>query len=263
VRLDAGRLVAASGNLRRLGIGGTATGTGLNADPRYHVAMVKRLSTLTGVRYVSSGNLFESMQNMADFVELSAAMRGLAVTLTRICNDLRLMASGPRTGLDEIRLPAVQPGSSIMPGKVNPSIAEMTNMVCYQVMGNDLTVSLAAQAGQLELNVMMPVIAFDLLFSLRILTNAVRTLNERCIRGIIANREACYAWVENSYGLATALNPHIGYLAAADVVKEAQKTGKTVRQIVLDRGFLTPEQVEQVLSPRAMTEAGVGGGSSG
>jgi len=259
IRFDGERLEIAAAKLKRLGIGGTATGTGLNADPRYHAAMVKRLSELTGVSFVSSGNLFESMQNMADFVEVSAALRCLAVTLTRIANDLRLMASGPRTGLDEIRLPAVQPGSSIMPGKVNPSVPEMVNMVCFQVMGNDLTVTMAAQAGQLELNVMMPVIAFDLTFSFDILTHAINVLTRRCIKGITANRERCVAWVENSYGLATALNPYVGYLTAAEIVKEAQQTGKTIRQVILEKGILTKEQLDRILSPRAMTEPGIVG----
>jgi fumarate hydratase class II len=259
IAYDRERLEQARQKLLRLGIGGTATGTGLNSDPRYHPEMVKKLSELTGYPFVSSGNLFESMQNMADFVELSGAMRTLAVNLDRIANDLRLMSSGPQTGLDEIRLPAVQPGSSIMPGKINPSIPEMLNMVCFQVMGNDVTIMLAAQAGQLELNVMMPVIAFDLLMSLDILKNAVKVFTEKCVRGIVANRERCAMWVENSFGLVTALNPYIGYLNAAEVVKEAQRTGKPVRQVVLEKGILTKEQLDEILSPRAMTEPGIPG----
>lgn len=259
VRLDGERLLVAKEKLKRLGIGGTATGTGLNAHPRYHGEMIKQLTHLTGVRYESSGNLFESMQNCADLMELSAALRSVAVTLTRICNDLRLLTSGPQTGLDEIRLPAVQPGSSIMPGKVNPSICEMVNMVCFEVMGNDLTIALAAQAGQLELNVMVPVIAYDLVSSLEIMSNAIHILTERCVKGITANREKCSAWLENSYGIVTALNPHIGYLAAAEVVKESQKTGKSVREIVLEKGILSKDRLDVVLAPKAMTEPGIPG----
>ena len=169
------------------------------------------------------------------------------------------MTSGPTTGLDEIRLPAVQPGSSIMPGKVNPVLAEMLNMVTFQVMGNDLTVMLAAQAGQLELNVMMPVIAFNLLQSLTILTNATTAFTDKCVRGIAANEEKCRRWVEGSLGLATALNSHIGYQAAAEVAKEALTTGKSIREIVLEKGLLPAEKLDDVLSPRAMTEPGIPG----
>jgi len=251
---DIARLEQAAEDMKRIGIGGTATGTGLNSDPHYHLAMVKRLSELTGVDLRSSGDLFESMQSMADPAHLSAALRTLAVTLDRIANDLRLMSSGPRTGLAEIRLPAVQPGSSIMPGKVNPVMAEMLNMVCFQVMGNDLTIMLAAQAGQLELNVMMPLIGHNLLYSIRILTNGVRAFTERCVRGIEADEEQCRAWVEGSMGIGTALNPYIGYDAAAKVVREAMVTGKSIRQIVRERALLSEEELEEILSPRAMTE---------
>ena len=256
---DMARIEWAAEDMKRIGIGGTATGTGLNSDPRYHPEMVKRLSELTGLDLHSSGNLFESMQNMADPVHLSAALRTLAVTLDRVANDLRLMSSGPKTGLAEIRLPAVQPGSSIMPGKVNPVMAEMLNMICFQVMGNDLTIMLAAQAGQLELNVMMPIIGHNLLHSIHILTHGVRAFTERCVRGIEADEERCRAWVEGSMGIATALNPYIGYEAAAKVVQEAMATGKRIRQIVQERGLLGEEELEKVLSPRAMTEPGVRG----
>ena len=256
---DIARIERAAEDMKRIGIGGTATGTGLNSDPRYHPEMVKRLSELTGFDLRSSGNLFESMQSMADPAHLSAALRTLAVTLDRIANDLRLMSSGPRTGLAEIRLPAVQPGSSIMPGKVNPVMAEMLNMVCFQVMGNDLTITLASQAGQLELNVMMPIIGHNLLHSILILTNGVRVFTERCVRGIEADEERCRAWMEDSMGIATALNPYVGYEAAAKVVREAMVTGRSMRQIVRERGLLSEEELEEVLSPRGMTEPGVPG----
>jgi len=256
---DMDRIEQAAEDMKRIGIGGTATGTGLNSDPRYHPEMVRRLSELTGFDLRSSGNLFESMQSMADPAHLSAALRTLAVTLTRIANDLRLMSSGPRTGLAEIRLPAVQPGSSIMPGKVNPVMAEMLNMVCFQVMGNDLAITLAAQAGQLELNVMMPLIGHDLLYSIQILTNGVRAFTERCVKGIEADEERCQAWVEGSMGIGTALNPYIGYEAAAKVVQEAMATGKRIRQIVRERKLLSEDELEEVLSPRGMTEPGIRG----
>lgn len=251
---DIARLEQAAEDMKRIGIGGTATGTGLNSDPRYHPAMVKQLSELTELDLRSSGNLFESMQSMADPAHLSAALRTLAVTLDRISNDLRLMSSGPRTGLAEIKLPAVQPGSSIMPGKVNPVMAEMLNMICFQVMGNDLTIMLAAQAGQLELNVMMPLIGHNLLYSILILTSGVRVFTDRCVRGIEANEKQCRGWVEGSMGISTALNPYIGYDAAAKVVREAMVTGKSIRQIVQEKEILSAEELEEVLSPRAMTE---------
>lgn len=259
VEHDRERIARAAETLRRLGIGGTATGTGLNSDPRYHLAMVDKLSTLVGIPFRSSGNLFESMQSTADFVDLSAALRTLSATLTRIANDLRLLSSGPTTGLYEIELPSLQPGSSIMPGKVNPVMAEMLNMVCYHVMGNDLTVMACSQAGQLELNVMMPILAYNLLQSMVILTNGVRVFTERCVTGIRANVERCRELAERSMGLATALNPYIGYQTAAQVAKEAFARGVSLRQVVLERGYLTPEQLDAILDPYAMTEPGIVG----
>lgn len=259
VRLDRERIARAAAGLLRLGIGGTATGTGLNSHPDYHRRMVERLADLTGVPFVSSGNLFESMQSSADFADLSSALRTLAVTLTRIANDLRLLASGPTSGLFEINLPALQPGSSIMPGKVNPVIPEMLNMICYHVMGNDLAVMAAAQAGQLELNVMTPIIAYNLLQSLQILTNGARLFGESCIAGITANEARCRELAEKSIGLATALNAYIGYAAAAKVAQEAMARDVPLRQVILERGLLTEEQLEAVLDPLAMTEPGIPG----
>ncbi len=259
VRLDRERVAGAADKVRRLGIGGTATGTGLNSDPAYHQRMIARLSELTGIAFTSSGNLFESMQSSADFCDLSAALRTSAVTITRIANDLRLLSSGPTTGLNEIDLPAVQPGSSIMPGKVNPVMAEMLNMVCFHVMGNDQAVMIAAQAGQLELNVMTPVIAYNLLQSLMILTNGIRLFADRCVRGITANAQRCRELAEKSIGLATALNAHIGYAQAAKVAQEAMSRDVPLRQIVLEHGYLDAQELDQVLDAQAMTEPGIPG----
>jgi len=259
VRLDRDRIARAGDLVLRLGIGGTATGTGLNAHPRYHAEMVARISTLAGRPFRSTGNLFESMQSTADLLDLSAALRTAAVTLTRIANDLRLLSSGPTTGLAEITLPAVQPGSSIMPGKVNPSMAEMLNMTCFHVIGNDTTLMLAAQAGQLELNVMMPIMAYDLLQSLEVLTNAVRVFTHRCVRGITANATRCKDYAERTMGLATALNAYIGYAAAAKIAQQALARGVSLRQAALESGVLTADQLDEILDPAAMTEPGIPG----
>lgn len=259
VRLDRERIEHASHMLKRLGIGGTATGTGLNSHPDYHRSMVAKISELAGCEFRSSGNLFETMQSTADMLDLSAALRTLAVTCIRIANDLRLLSSGPNTGLAEITLPAVQPGSSIMPGKVNPVMAEMLDMVCYHVLGNDQAIMACAQAGQLELNVMMPILSYNLLQALEILTNGLRAFTERCVRGIVADAERCRAWAERSMGLATALNPYIGYAAAAKVAQEALARDVSLRQVALERGYLTTEQLDRILDPVAMTEPGIPG----
>lgn len=232
---DADRIRHSAVGLRQLGIGGTATGTGLNAHPEYHGRMVKRLSELTGFQLFESADMFESMQSMADAADFSAALRTLAITLTRIANDFRLLSSGPSTGLDEIRLPAVQPGSSIMPGKVNPVMAEMLNMAMYHIQGNDLTISLAAQAGQLELNVMMPIIAHNLFEMMQITIGAVRAFTERCVYGLKANKEKAEAWLEKNAIVVTALNPIIGYSAGAELVKEALASNSTIRQVAIEK----------------------------
>ncbi len=247
----------AAEGLRRLGIGGTATGTGLNAHPEYHARMVARLREITGLELDESDNLFESMQSMADPIHFSAALRTLAQDLDRIANDLRLLASGPATGLGEIILPPVQPGSSIMPAKVNPVMAEMLNMVCFQVMGNDLCVLLSGQAGQLELNVMMPVIAHNLFGSMDILIAAMTAFTERCVVGIVANAERAAAWLERNAILVTALNPVIGYEKGAEVAKEAMATGRTIREVVLEKELLSEEEVDRLLDIRSMTEPGM------
>ncbi len=244
--------------LLALGLGGNAAGTGINAHPEYRGRAVKHLAVMTGTPFRPAENLFEAMQSMAPFVRVSSDLRGFALDLTRIANDLRLLASGPTTGLYEILLPAVQPGSSIMPGKVNPVMLEMTNMVCYQVIGHDTTVAYASQAGQLELNVMMPIIAHDLTRMLAILAPTLRALREKCIDGITANEEVCRRYFEGSAALATALNPYIGYLAAAEVAKESVKTGKTVVALVREKKLLTEEQIAKVFSPEGMTNPGGG-----
>ncbi|NPV09121.1 MAG: aspartate ammonia-lyase [Anaerolineae bacterium] len=256
---DRDRLDEAADALARLGIGGTAAGTGLNAHPDYHAGMIRELENITGLRLRSMGNLFEAMQSQADVAAYSGALRTLALTLTRIANDLRLLASGPMTGLAEIRLPAVQPGSSIMPGKINPVMAEMLNMVCYHVIGNDACVALGAQAGQLELNVMMPVMAYSLCQSVEVMTNALRSFSERCVRGIEADEERCRYWAERSLAIVTALNPYIGYRQAASVALEALRSGRRVAEVVLERGLLGQEELEAALDLEAMTRGGIQG----
>jgi fumarate hydratase class II len=248
--------LAAEG-LRRLGIGGTATGTGLNAHPEYHRRMIQILSDLTGITLYESDDLFESMQSMQDAAFFSSAIRTLANDLTRIANDLRLMSSGPSTGLDEIRLPAVQPGSSIMPGKVNPVLAEMLNMAMYHVMGNDLTVMLAGQAGQFELNVMMPIIAHNLFEMMHVTIGAVKAFTEKCIIGITANREKAEGWLAKNAILVTALNPIIGYAKGAEVAKKAMASNRPILDVVVELGYMTELDARAALDARAMTEGGI------
>ena len=257
VERDAERIQRSAEGLRRLGIGGTATGTGLNAHPEYHARMVKKLSELTGLELFESDDLFESMQSMADAVDFSGSMRTLAVTLDRIANDFRLLSSGPATGLDEIRLPAVQPGSSIMPGKVNPVLAEMLNMACFHVMGNDLTVMMAGQAGQLELNVMMPIIAHNLFETMQVLIGAIGAFTDRCVTGVQANPEKAEGWLAKNAILVTALNPVIGYLKGAEVAKEAMAANRTIKDVVVEKGYLTEEEAGRILDARKMTEGGI------
>jgi aspartate ammonia-lyase len=248
------RVALAADELKEIGLGGTAAGTGLNAPPGYRKLVVEELSAITGIQLRPATDHFESMQSMSPFVMLSGALRTVAADVIRIANDLRLLGSGPNTGLAEINLPAVQPGSSIMPGKVNPVMAEMTDMVCFQVIGNDLVIATAAQAGQLELNVMMPVIAFNLLMSLTILTNALIALRERCVDGITANEERCRWYFDHSVALVTALNPKIGYARAAELAKQAIASDKTIREIIAETGMFTAKEVEELMDPRSMTE---------
>ena len=270
VERDIERIRYAAGGLSRLGIGGTAVGSGLNAHPEYHARMVEKLSSLTGLRLQTSDNLFESMQSMADAAAFSAFLRTLALTLIRIANDLRLLASGPATGLDEIRFPALQPGSSIMPGKVNPVMAEMLNMAMFYVVGLDTTVALAAQAGQLELNVMMPVIAHSLFEEMQIIIGAVRAFSDRAVKGLAANREKAEGWLSKNAIIVTALNPVIGYAQGAQLVKESLARDVSIRDLILEKtkaGALkhrdddhpvTMDEIEQVLGNlRRLTEGGI------
>jgi aspartate ammonia-lyase len=233
-------------------MGGTAIGTGLNAHPDYTSEVLRALREVTGFSVVGSANLIEATPDTGLFVLFSASLKRLAIKLSKICNDLRLLSSGPRCGFGEINLPPMQPGSSIMPGKVNPVIPEVVNQVAFQVIGNDLTVTMAAEAGQLQLNVMEPVIVLNLFQSLTILTRAIRTLDHKCIRGITANKEVCRRNVENSIGLVTALNPHIGYENSSKIAKEALETGESVFQLVLKHNMLSREQLETILSPENM-----------
>jgi len=251
------KITQAAAGLRRLGIGGTATGTGLNAHPEYHARMVATLSALTGLELHKSDDLFESMQSMQDAVFFSGAIRTLAQDLARIANDFRLLSSGPATGLDEIHLPAVQPGSSIMPGKVNPVLAEMLNMAMYHVMGDDLTVTMAGQAGQLELNVMMPVIAHNLFEMMHITLGAVKAFTEKCVVGITANREKAEAWLAKNAILVTALNPIIGYLKGAEVAKLAMASNRPILDVVVELGYMSEEDARAALDARAMTDGGI------
>jgi len=258
------RLSEAADYLNDLGVGGSAVGTGVTVEPQYPALMVEILQQISGIASLRVGSdRIQLMQSMGDVAAFSAALRGLAVDLSKIASDLRLMVSGPRTGLDEIVLPAVQPGSSIMPGKINPSIPEMVNQVCFQVIGCDLTVAMAAEHGQLELNVMMPVIAHNVLWSLRILTNAIASLTERCVRGVEANEAMCAYWVERSAALATALMPQIGYAAAAELSKRSLREGVLIRELVTREHLLPEGDVDAVLDLRRLTDIGVPTGTHG
>jgi aspartate ammonia-lyase len=257
------RIAVAARSLEELGIGGSAVGTGLNTHPRYRAMLVEYLRAWTGIEWRNATDMREAMQSNLPIAEASSALRLLALELTRICNDLRLLTSGPTTGLAEIKLPAVQPGSSIMPGKINPSMAEMLNMVCFQVIGNDLTVSMAVQAGQLELNVMMPVIAYNLHQSIEILKNAIRVFIDRCIVGIVADADRCHRYAERSMALATALNVLVGYARVAEVVKRAIREQKTIIDIVREEKLLTEAQIAEILDPVKLTEPGLPGKPDG
>ncbi|MEM9946913.1 MAG: aspartate ammonia-lyase [Cyanobacteria bacterium P01_D01_bin.36] len=248
------RIKAAAAELSVLGIGGSATGTGLNTHPKYRFRVCEILTDSLKQPITSAPHLMAAMQSMAPFVALSSTLRNLAQDLVKISHDLRLLDSGPKTGLKEIQLPAVQPGSSIMPGKYNPVMAEMTSMVCFQVMGYDSAIALAAQAGQLELNVMMPLIAYDLIHSIEILGNTVKVLDEKCLQGIKAVPERCAAYAEGSLALVTALNTHIGYLNAAVIAKESLETGKPLRQLVLEHELMDEATLNEVLDLQKMSQ---------
>ena len=243
-----------SNDLRELGLGGSAVGTGINTHPRYRFLAIDLLGTLTNEPLTAAADMRYSMQSCAPMATVSGALRTLALEVIRIFNDLRLLSSGPNTGLREIDLPGLQPGSSIMPGKVNPVLPELAAMVGFQVCGNDAAVAMAVQAGQLELNVMMPTMAHNVLQSITILTNTLRELDHRCIRGITANPDRCAFYAQSTVSLATALNPYIGYAKAAEVVKESVATGTSIMELVRTKGLLTEDQIGTILDARAMTE---------
>jgi len=247
------RIQTAATDLTKLGLGGSAAGTGMNTHPQYRDRVAEILAQLINQPLQPAPNMMAAMQSMAPFVNVSGAVRNLAQDCVKISHDLRLMDSGPKTGFKEIQLPPVQPGSSIMPGKYNPVMAEMTSMVCFQVMGYDSAIALAAQAGQLELNVMMPLIAYNLIHSIEILGNTIAALTRQCILGITANSDRCLAYAEGSLALVTALNPHIGYLNAANVAKESLATGKSLRQIVLEQQLMSEEELGKVLDLEKMS----------
>lgn len=238
--------------LAEINMGGTAIGTGLNAVPGFAELCTRKMSELCGDELKKAPDLVEATPDTGAYVSYSAALKRLAVKLSKICNDLRLMASGPRCGLHEINLPAMAPGSSIMPGKVNPVIPEVTNQVCFKVIGNDTTVTFAAEAGQLQLNVMEPVIAASILESITWLRNAIDTLRTKCVEGITVNREHCFDMVKNSIGIVTALNPYIGYKNSTKVAKEALETGRSVYDVVIEKGLMTREKLDEALDPKAM-----------
>ena len=250
---DQQRLREAAQLVREVNLGATAIGTGINAPPGYAELVCRKLAEVSGVPVVTSPNLVEATQDAGAFVQLSGVLKRVAVKLSKTCNDLRLLSSGPHTGLREINLPPRQAGSSIMPGKVNPVIPEVVNQVAFEVIGNDMTVTLAAEAGQLQLNAFEPIIAHSLFKSLNHLTHACDTLTERCVTGITANRDYLRRAVEGSPALATALTPFIGYDAAASIAKEAQASGRSVRELVLEQGLLSAQQLDEIMQPEALT----------
>ena len=251
---DIQRLDEAQALVHEINMGATAIGTGLNSHPDYARTVTEKLVQLTTLQLVSSPDLVEATQDTGAYVQLSGVLKRAAVKLSKICNDLRLLSSGPRCGVNEINLPPMQPGSSIMPGKVNPVIPEVVNQVAFTVVGHDMTVTMACEAGQLELNVMEPVIGYSLFQSMNMLRRACLTLADKCVLGITANRERCREMVEHSIGLVTALNPYIGYEKAAEIAKEAMKTGGSVYEIVLEKGYLSREELDDILKPENMVK---------
>lgn len=238
--------------ITEINMGGTAIGTGINSDPKYPKIVQRKLCEVTGYPFVTADDLIEATQDTGAYVQVSGVLKRVAVKLSKVCNDLRLLSSGPRAGLNEINLPKMQPGSSIMPGKVNPVIPEVVNQVCYAVIGNDVTVSFASEGGQLQLNVFEPVIAYGLFNSITMLRNAMLTLASKCVEGITANEKVCSDFVFNSIGIVTALNPYIGYENSASIAKEALQSGKSVREIALARGLLDSKQLDEIFKPANM-----------
>lgn len=235
-----------------INMGATAIGTGINAPKGYAIKCAENIAEITGIPIVSAPNLVEATPDTGSYVIYSSAMKRMAVKLSKLCNDLRLLSSGPRAGLYEINLPPMQPGSSIMPGKVNPVIPEVVNQVCYKVIGNDLTVTFAAEAGQLQLNVMEPVLCHAIMENINFMCNALETLTDKCVTGITANKEVCLNMVKNSIGIVTALNPYIGYKNSTTIAKEALETGKSVYDLVLEHGILSQEKLDEILDPKNM-----------
>ena len=256
---DIRRMDKAMDEMRTLNMGGTAVGTGLNADEAYLRRIVPNLSEISDMELVQAYDLIDSTQNLDPFVAVSGAVKACAVTLSKIANDLRLMSSGPRAGCGEINLPAKQNGSSIMPGKVNPVIPEVVNQVAFNVIGNDVTITMAAEAGQLELNAFEPIIFYCLFQSIDTLGYAVQTFVDNCVTGITANETRCRYFVENSVGIITAICPYVGYQKAAEIAKEAIKTGESVKKLIIEQGILTEEQMDEILDPVQMTEPGISG----
>ncbi|ARC63363.1 aspartate ammonia-lyase [Bacillus licheniformis] len=259
IERDIKRIKQSRQHLYEVNMGATAVGTGLNADPRYIENVVKHLAEISGLPLVGADHLVDATQNTDAYTEVSAALKVCMMNMSKIANDLRLMASGPRAGLAEISLPARQPGSSIMPGKVNPVMAELINQIAFQVIGNDHTICLASEAGQLELNVMEPVLVFNLLQSISIMNNGFRSFTDHCVAGIEANEKRLKAYVEKSAGVITAVNPHLGYEAAARIAREAILTGQSVRDLCLQNDVLTEEELDLILNPYEMTKPGIAG----
>ena len=256
---DIKRFDNAKEEIKSLNLGGTAIGTGLNADVQYYRRVVKNMSILTGQDLVQSYDMIDATQNLDNYASVSGIVKNCAVNLSEMSNDLRLMSSGPRTGLGEINLPARQNGSSIMPGKINPVIPEVVNQVAFNIIGNDVTITMAAEAGQLELNAFEPIIFYKLFQSIETLTFAVKTLVDNCIVGITANEERCRRMVENSIGIITAICPYVGYETAAEVAKEALKTDRSVKELIVERGLMDEAQLARVMDPYHMTEPGIPG----
>ena len=261
IERDIKRIKQSRQHLYQINMGATAVGTGLNANPKYIKLVVKHLADISGLPLVGADNLIDATQNTDVYTEVSAALKICVTNMSKIANDLRLMASGPRAGLAEITLPERQPGSSIMPGKVNPVMVEVVNQVAFQVIGNDHTISLASQAGQLELNVMEPVLVFNLLQSISIMNNAFLSFTDHCLKGIQANEEKLKEYVEKSVGLITAVNPHLGYEVVSRIAREAYLTGKSIRELCLKYDVLSEDELNIILDPYEMTKPGIAGES--
>jgi aspartate ammonia-lyase len=257
IKRDILRLEKIMDEMRAINMGGTAVGTGINADEEYLKLIVPTLRNVSGMTFEQADDLIDSTQNLDSFVAVSGAIKACAVTLSKISNDLRLMSSGPKAGFAEINLPAKQNGSSIMPGKVNPVIPEVMSQVAFNIIGNDMTITMAAEAGQLELNAFEPVIFYCLFQSISTLANAVETFVDNCISGITANEARCRELVENSVGIITVICPHVGYQTAAKIAKKALQTGESVRSLILKEGLMTEEVLDSVLDPITMTEPGI------